>query len=393
MVAATIIVGALLGVALWRLVVPPSVPGLTVSRQPLLQTVVAAGRVRADARARLGVQVAGTVRAVLAREGDTVRPGSLLLRLDDRELAGALAQARAGLLQAEANLLQVRQVRRPATAATLRQATVALETAEADYRRATTLRASGSVSEQELEARRQAFEVAHAQREIAAAQALATDTGGADLRVAEAAVAAAEAAVRSAEARLAYTVVTAPGRAVVLTRVVEPGDAVQPGRVLMELALDAPAMLSVVPDERNLSRLAVGQRALASADAFSSDRFTATVRYVSPVVDPAQGTVEVRLTVDSAPAYLRPDMTVSVNIEVARRAEALVVPLEAVHDPLSPAPWVYVVRKGRVMRQAVRLGAQGPQLGEVLEGLVEGDQVVPVTQRDVTDGMRARVRR
>jgi len=161
----------------------------------------------------------------------------------------------------------------------------------------------------------------------------------------------------------------------------------------MELALDAPAMLSVVPDERNLARLVVGQRALAAADAFPADRFGATVSYVSPVVDPAQGTIEVRLTVDSAPAYLRPDMTVSVNIEVARRPDAIVVPLEAVHDPLSAAPWTHVVREGRAVRQAIRLGAQGPMLGEVLEGLAEGEAVIPVTFRVTADGMRVRVRR
>jgi HlyD family secretion protein len=219
---------------------------------------------------------------------------------------------------------------------------------------------------------------------------VATDTAGADLRIAEAAVAAARAALQSAEARLAYTRIVSPGPGVVLTRAVEPGDAVQPGRVLMELALEAAAMLSVVPDEKNLARLTVGQRALASADAFPAERFSARTTYVSPVVDPAQGTVEVRLTVDSAPAYLRPDMTVSVDIEVARRDTTLVVPLEAVHVPLSPAPWVYVIRDRKVVRQAIRLGARGTLLAEVLDGLGDGEAVVPVSNRSVAEGQRAR---
>jgi HlyD family secretion protein len=377
----------------WRLLVPPAIASLPVTRQPLVQTVVATGRVRADSRVRLGSQVAGVVQRVLVREGDTVSAGALLIALDDRELAGAAAQARASLAQAEANLQQVRQVRRPVTAASLRQAEVGLQKAEADLARASTLRATGSVSEEEFESARQAFETARSQRDIAQAQATATEASGADLRIAEAAVAAAAAALQSAEARLAYARIGAPGRGVVLTRAVEPGDAVQPGPVLMELALEAPAMLSVVPDERNLASLAVGQQALVSADAFPAERFTARVSYVSPVVDPSQGTVEVRLTVDSAPAYLRPDMTVSVNIEVARRDSALVVPLDAVHEPLSAAPWVYVVRDRQVARQAVRLGARGTALGEVLDGLGEGEAVVPVTNRAVTEGMRARAGR
>ncbi|HSR14511.1 MAG TPA: efflux RND transporter periplasmic adaptor subunit, partial [Gemmatimonadales bacterium] len=196
--------------------------------------------------------------------------------------------------------------------------------------------------------------------------------------------------IAAAEARLSYTRITAPDNGVVLIRAVEPGDVVQPGRVLLELALRAPVMLSVVPDEKNLARLAVGQRAVASADAFPQERFPATVGYISPVVDPAQGTVEVRLGVDSAPAYLRPDMTVSVNIEVARRADAVAVPLDAVHDALGGAPWVLVIRDRTVIRQPVRLGALGTESAEVLEGLAEGDLVVPVSARNVAEGDRAR---
>jgi len=377
----------------WRALVPPLVPALEVTRGPLVQTVVATGRVRADTRVRLGSQLTGTVTRVHVREGDTVHTGEVLVELDPAEQAAAVSQARANLVQARANLQQVREVRRPVTAATLRQTEAILQKAQADYGRITTLRDGGAASEEQVEAARQTLETARSQRDIARAQAAATDTAGADLRIAEAAVASAQAALEATEARLQYARIASPGNGVVLTRAVEPGDAVQPGRVLMELALTAPIMLSVVPDEKNLARLAVGQTALASADAFPQDRFPATVRYVSPVVDPAQGTVEVRLTVDSVPAYLRPDMTVSVNIEVARRAEALVVPLDAVHDALSGSPWVLLIRDRSVVRQPVRLGAQGTESAEVLDGLSEGDLVVPVSARSVAEGDRARAGR
>ena len=359
-----------------RALVPPAVPVLEVTRGPLIQTVVATGRVRADTRARLGAQVSGTVTRVLVREGDTVRVGQLLVELDSSEPAAALRQARA-------NLQQIREVRRPVTAATLRQEEAALEKAEADYRRLTALRDGGAASDDQLETARQALEAARSQRDIARAQAEAAGPDGADIRIAEAAVAA-------AEARLSYTRITAPDSGIVLIRAAEPGDVVQPGRVLLELALRAPVMLSVVPDEKNLARLAVGQLAAASADAFPQERFPATVGYISPVVDPAQGTVEVRLTVDSAPTYLRPDMTISVNIEVARRDDAVAVPLDAVHDALGGTPWVLVIRQRTAVRQPVRLGAMGIESAEVLEGLAAGDLVVPVRARDVAEGDRVR---
>lgn len=389
-----ILFGAL--VVLWigyRIVLPPSVPVVPVTRRPLVQTVVATGRVRADTRARLGASVTGTVVRVLVREGDTVRAGQTLAELDARELAAAASQARAALTQAQANLQQLTEVRRPVTAATLRQAEAAYQKAEADFRRAETLLKGGATSEDQYEQARQSLESARGQRDIARAQSAATASTGADLRIAEAAVASAEATLAAAEARLAYSRITAPGEGVVLTRNLEPGDAVQPGRVLMELALRARTMLSVVPDERNLARLAVGQRAIAAADAFPDERFPAQVSYVSPVVDPTQGTVEVRLTVDSVPSYLRPDMTVSVDIEVARLDSALVVPIEAVRDPLSVSPWTLVIRGRHAVRQALRLGARGTELAEVREGLKEGDLVIPVRARTVVEGARVRARK
>jgi HlyD family secretion protein len=392
-IGAIVIVGLIALRFGWRALVPPAVPTMAVTRGPLVQTVVATGRVRADARARLGAQLTGTVIRVLVREGDTVRVGQLLAELDPTEQVAAVGQARANLGQSRANLQQIREVRRPVAAATLRQAEAGLEKAEADYRRLVALRDGGAASEDQLESARQTLTTARSQRDIARAQATAAEAEGADIRLAEASVAAAQAALDAAEARLAYTRIVSPGTGIVLIRAVEPGDAVQPGRVLMELALKAPVMLSVVPDEKNLARLAVGQAAVASADAFPQERFPATVSYVSPVVDPAQGTVEVRLTVDSVPEYLRPDMTISVNIEVARRGEALVVPLDAVHEALSGAPWVLVIRGREAARQPVRLGAQGTESAEVLDGLAEGDRVVPVSARGVAEGDRVRAGR
>jgi HlyD family secretion protein len=160
----------------------------------------------------------------------------------------------------------------------------------------------------------------------------------------------------------------------------------------MELGVRATAQLVVLPDERNLASLAVGQRAVASADAFPERSFPARVSYISPAVDATQGTIEVRLAMDSVPPYLRPDMTVSVEIEVARVDRALVIPLDAVRDPQSPDAWVLVRRDGRARRQPVRLGARGDRFVQVLEGLREGEIVLQPGLRRLEPGSRVRVR-
>jgi len=147
--------------------------------------------------------------------------------------------------------------------------------------------------------------------------------------------------------------------------------------VLMVLAPEGETQIVLQIDERNLAKLKLGQKALASADAYASEKFAAELVYINPGVDAQRGTVEVKLRVPGPPAYLRQDMTVSVDIEIERRAAALALPAEAVHDAAGPSPWVLVVKNGKATRQAVKLGLRGEGSAEILDGLAEGDRVVP----------------
>ncbi|HSM60825.1 MAG TPA: efflux RND transporter periplasmic adaptor subunit, partial [Longimicrobiales bacterium] len=155
------------------------------------------------------------------------------------------------------------------------------------------------------------------------------------------------------------------------------GAAVQPGRVLLEMAVDGPVELVVYPAEENLAELRVGSPARASADAFPDRDFAAEVSLIAPTVDPTQGTVEVRLSVSEAPGYLIPSMTVSVNIETGRRDGASVLPAGAVRGLGTEEPWVAVVRHGRLERQPIEVGLRTEGWVEVLSGPGQAEPVVP----------------
>ena len=167
----------------------------------------------------------------------------------------------------------------------------------------------------------------------------------------------------------------APGPGVVLARSVEPGDVVSPGRSLLILALERETWLVAQPDEKNLPSLFVGQKARASADAFPDRVFAAEVISIAPGVDAARGTVDVKLRVPEPPSFLRSDMTLSVELEVAERRGVLVVPLECVRDA-SSEPWVLRLKGRRAVRVPVALGARGEAVAEASRGLAEGDLLV-----------------
>ena len=352
----------------------PVAPAWTVERQELVQRVVASGRVLAPARIQVGSVVVGRVFRVPVDKGDRVRPGDLLVQLEDREALAAHSQARAQAAQAAARLEQVEVVSVRVTSEALRQAELRLAQAEVKLARQRTLSGAGSVSQSDLDDAIQSRDLAASQVESARIQASAA-ASGADRRAALAALDQARGAEQAAAARLDQLSIRSPAAGVVTERDVEPGDVVQPGRALLVVARDGPTQLSVLPDEKNLALLRLGQAATASADAFPDRTFPARVAYIAPSVDLARGTVEVKLDVDSPPAFLRPDMTVSVNVETGRDPQAMVLPAGAIRDP-GPAPWVLVVRDGKAVRQPVTLGMRGDGTVQVLSGLAPGEAVV-----------------
>jgi HlyD family secretion protein len=366
----------------------PRVSVVRVTEREVVQTVVSSGRVAPASRASLGLAAAGVVRAVHVDVGVHVEAGQLLLELEDAEAQAQLAQAQARLGGAQAGLVAARGLRAPLAAQGEVQAAIAVERARAELARRERLLAAGAMAEAERDEAQRALAVVESQARGAAVQRAALGAGGAESRAASAQLAEATAAVAAAEQRLAQMQLVARAPGVVAARHVEPGDVAQPGRVLLELLRDGPLELVITPDEQNLALLREGQPALASADAFPGVRFDARVTRIAPAVDARRGTVEVRLAIPSPPPVLRPEMTVSVEIEVARRARAVALPARLVRDAGTSTPWVLVAVDGRAVRRDVRLGLRGDDVLELAAGVREDELVIDDPQRNHGDRLR-----
>jgi len=292
------------------------------------------------------------------------------------------------VVQAQARLRQVDEVQGPVAEQTLRQARSALANARAALLRSQALSAQGFIGQAALDDARKTAELADAEVRSAQKQVDTTAAAGSDRALAQANVAGARASAEAARARTGYAAIRAPLAGTLIARDVEVGDVVQPGKVLMTLSPQGRTQLVVAIDEKNLARLALGQQALVSADAYPSQRFAATLAYINPGVNASTGAVEVKLDVAQPPAVLKQDMTVSVDIEVARRAQALIVPLSAVHD-VDAAPWVLRLEGRHAVRRSIRLGLRSGGQGELLGGLSEGDAVL-VAPDAVRPGARVR---
>jgi HlyD family secretion protein len=299
----------------WLFMRGPLVDTLTVQAAPLVRTLQFSARVAALSRVDVGSTITGRVAQVLVNEGAAVRQGDVLLRLESDELDAAWAQAQAAQQQAQARLAGLRSTGRSAASAAVAQADATLRAAAAELARTEQLVAQGFLSAARLDDARRAVAVAQAQQASARAQNQAVGEAGTELAQAQAQLAVAQAASAAARARQAQASVRAPADARVLLRTVEPGQIVQPGRALMALALAGPTQLSAQVDERFLDQLRPDQTAAVVADAFPTQRFMARVLSIAPAVDAQRGAIEVRFAlVEAAPAYLREDMTLSVEI-------------------------------------------------------------------------------
>ena len=376
--AGSILATLALGFFLVRGWLGPSVAGYRIESRPLVQNLVATGRVIAVSRAQVGSEITGVVLERRVKEGDRVKPGDILLILRSDELSAKVREAEAAVAQLERSA-------RPQAQAALRQAEAQLAQDSREAQRRRELFSRQMIAREPMEQAVQAETIARAAAEKARLTAAALASGNSDETVLRERLA-------SAQALLAKTTVRSEVTGTVLIRNVEPGDLVQPTRILLEVARDGDSELLVPLDEKNLAVIKLSQPAICVADAFPEQPFAARINFIAPSVDPQKGTVNIRLKVDPVPPNLRQDMTVSVNIETGRRAQALVVPNDALANVDGAQATVLSVSNGKIKKVAVRLGLRGLVMTEIVSGLKAGDWVLADTAGKLGEGDRVRVK-
>lgn len=314
-------------------------------RDVLSVRLASVGSLQADNIVEIRPETDGTVAAVPVAEGETVRRGAVLVRLDGRELAAELAAAEAAVRRAET------------------------ERGNLDRRleRNRGLYDKGAISAQtldDLEASRDAaaarLEEAEAQRDLAARE-------------------------------LEKTVIRAPFAGTAGARDLYPGDYVTAGQPLFTLVDDDPLRVEFTVPEQYLGRLEVDRPVRLEVRSRPDESFTGRVVFVSPRVDPRSRTVVLKAAVPNPAGELRAGQFADVELELERRADALLVPESAI-VPRGGENFVYVVDgDGNARERRVELGAREPGRVEIRSGVSAGERVVLAGQQRLRDGGPVRV--
>lgn len=360
----------------WR---GPILPAIKVTMLPLELRLVASGEVRSQSLAHLGSEITGRVTARHVREGDWVKKGDLLIELNSQTFESSLAQAKI-------QLQQLQTVSRPQAQAALLEAQNNLAQISREARRREALAKKGTLPIEQVE---------QAQRLELNAKTVLTR---AQITVASLAFQGTEEILLqerlySAELDLAKTRIYAPFAGRVQTRNVEPGDLIQPGKILLELAPTTGLEVVVALDEKNFAPVQLNQPVQLIADAWPKQTVAGKVNFIAPTVDSKRGTLDVHISLPPAgannPNTFLQGMTVSANIIIDQRDRTLVVPNDYLVFNTNSAAQVFCWNNGKVTAVPVQLGLRTRTHSEITAGLVEGDIVVQTAK--VNDGQRTQI--
>lgn len=355
---------------------PPKVTTVRVERRDLTARVYGNGTVEAKEVVGVSSKVTGRIVSLHADQGDRVRRGQILARLENDEYAAQLGQAEAGIRKAEAG--------QSLEAATLEKARANLELAERNARRYRNLADRNLVSRQEAEQYETAWRLA---REESSRSQAALDAA----RMESAAGRSARGVARS---RLDDTVIRAPRDGIIVSRDLEKGAVVSPGQSIFTLADPAVVWVRAHVDESQLTGVAVGREAAISLRSAPERALQGRVARVGVESDRVTEELAVDVAFAATPATFRLGEQSDVLITTGTRNGVPSLPAAALTSHEGKRG-VWTVLEGRLRFKPVQVGIEDRQgVTEILSGLAGAEPVVlptPAQAKKFRDGMKVRV--
>ncbi|HQR37965.1 MAG TPA: efflux RND transporter periplasmic adaptor subunit [Blastocatellia bacterium] len=354
----------------------------TVDRGDIARSVVATGKIEPLTKVEVKSKASGLVKSVHVDYGESVRRGQVLAELDKEQLQATLREQRASLESAQAVLLTAKaSVERGVVDASNPD----LPFLKSNLDRSKKLYDRGIISTTDLENAEKAYQIAlnkqlSAQRGVAVTQA--------DVERARAEVARAQASVERAEEDLRNSTITSPIDGVVLSRDVEPGDAVSSILVLGSQAtlvctLGDTSQLYVKGkvDEADIGKVYDGQPARITVESFKDKKFNGTVHMISPLGAEKDNvtTFEVRVTIDDPGNELKANMSANAEIILEEKKGVLLIPESSVIYDKERNTFAELPDKtaeGGRNKIPIKVGISNGVKTEVVEGLNEGQQVI-----------------
>jgi len=358
---------------------------VTVGRVQQVQereTIAVSGTISTpNSPANVSFLVSGKVVFVGPREGEFVKQGQVLARIDPTDFNLSIKGAAAQAASAQAAMDKALHSARPEL---LEQARISFERAEDEYRRMKMLYDSKSLAPNDFQKYRAAYE--HARQEYEQAKA-----GGQreDKDLAKASYSQSAARLEVARKALADATLCAPTSGYIAKRSIEPGDTAAPGRVAFEIVQMDPVEVNVGVPETDVHLVKIGQKADITVPALPGKSFEGTVRVINVSADPNTRTYMTRISVANRERELRVGMVAEATIRGDRTVSMATLPGDAVvRDPQGATQvYVYYPDQKRVYTKRVEIGAAVNRNVQIKSGLAGNELIVLAGQTKLRNGL------
>lgn len=327
--------------------IPVSV--ITVKEDDIKDLLSLTGNILPNAQVTVFSLVPGEVEKIFVKEGDYVRKGEVLARIDYERISLALEQAKAAYELGK----------------------VSLDAAEKEYNRMKGLYQKGSISEQQMDGIETRYRQAKAQYDqLKAAYELAK--------------------VQANDAQI-----KAPINGIIAKKFLDEGEII----VASSMMKNSPLVTIVDMDkvkisayviEKKLAQLRLGLPANIKVDAYPDRSFIGSITRISPIIEPTSRSFEIEITIDNPDRLLKPGMFAKVEIILQEKTNVPVINLDALNREDGNI-FVFKVEKDVVKKVPIQLGITVENRGEVVSGLGVGDKVVLIGRQRLKDNSKVKV--
>src|SRR5258708_1917880 len=358
---------------------PVNVRAEKVARQQIANIISTNGKIEPVSNFEAHAAAPATVKRVLVKEGDQVKPGQLLVQLDDADARAQGAKARAEVRGAEADLHAIQsggtQEELLTNRSELIKAQAERDEALRNLQATKRLQQSGAASPAEVQEAQNRLTKAEAQVQMLQSRQTGRFSSQ-DLAKVQAAADQARAAYEAADELLKNANVRAPFAGTVYQLPVKAGSYVSPGSLLVQMANLDKLQVRAFVDEPEIGRLAKEQEVEISWDAIPGHVWHATLTHVPTCITTLEtrSVGEITSEIQNTDRKLLPNVNVNVSIVTARHDNALTVSRESVHD-LDGKRYVYQILKNKLEQQEVETGISSLTRVELLKGVTEGADI------------------
>jgi HlyD family secretion protein len=391
----------------------PTIKTATATNTSLKVTVAASGKITAGDRNDVYPPTAGTLAAVYVKDGQTVKAGQKLAKMDTAPLKAAVEQAEAAVAQAEAGIATLDQ--QTPSSADLKAANAAVCAAQAQYKNAKAAYELAKDPPGPVPSNPTTVAVASANVKQAKATLLSAKANVVKVKKgrqtheqqesADAAVAAAEANLKVAKQNLNNATMIAPIDGTVFLNPVgvagadgqaplpSEGVGVAPQAAPFSVVSLGTSTFTAEVDEADIDRVKLGMSADVTLDSFPGETFKTTVAHINPAAQPTAtgGTIfQVELAMTDKGKTILLGMKGDATIQVSAVSGALTIPVEALFNQ-NGQNFVYKVVNNKLVQTNITVGATTDTSVEVVKGLKDGDVVAKAGATQYTDGMAVKV--